>query len=616
MKKKIKDSLLSDAILRIGVVSAVTGQNISIKIDKEKNTSDLFFNGDLIRNVSVGSFVKIRKGFLSLIGKVDGEKIEETLYCGDKFIRTLDVSLVGFLNPLNGNKFEGGLKELPLIGNEAYIITNYEMRKIYDLTVKKQGINVSIGKTPIEGMDVLVDIDKLFGSHIAIFGNTGSGKSNTLAKLYSELLNNSTIKENSVFKKKCKYLLLDFNGEYSSENCITDNKLIYKLSTRNVNGGDKVKISREVFLDLNIFSIISQATEKTQRPFIKRTLDFYSSFLTKDDKETYYKNIVKKKIEEILKMTDKEKAYTLLDYVKNILMNHPDENLLEDIEWHNQSGEFKRRGTQLFFGQNPCEIYRTAIYTKADTVARKEYILDEIIDFLYLQLIHDVLSNRAVNEHIAPVINRLISIQKDLNKVLDICENSKIFGENNFVVVDLKNVKLEFKKLLPLLISKHVYDIHKDEDDEDSILNIIIDEAHNILSEESFRESESWKDYRLETFEEIIKEGRKFGVFITISSQRPSDISHTIISQAHNYFIHRLLNQNDLHAVSSSISYIDKITAESIPTLPVGTCIFNGISTQMPMLVAVDKLVKEKSPNSENVSISKIIAEGILADLI
>src|SRR5678815_555996 len=98
------------------------------------------------------------------------------------------------------------------------------------------------------------------------------------------------------------------------------------------------------------------------------------------------------------------------------------------------------------------------------------------------------------------------------------------------------------RKTIPLLLSKMVYREHKQADD-DCTLTIIIDEAHNILSSESFREAESWKDYRLETFEEIIKEGRKFGVFVTIASQRPNDISPTITSQAHNYFIHRLINQ-------------------------------------------------------------------------
>ena len=81
---------------------------------------------------------------------------------------------------------------------------------------------------------------------------------------------------------------------------------------------------------------------------------------------------------------------------------------------------------------------------------------------------------------------------------------------------------------------------------EQTYLNLIIDEAHNILSEESQRESEQWKDYRLETFEEIIKEGRKFGVFLTLASQRPVDISPTIISQLHNYFLHRLINEQDI----------------------------------------------------------------------
>ena len=120
------------------------------------------------------------------------------------------------------------------------------------------------------------------------------------------------------------------------------------------------------------------------------------------------------------------------------------------------------------------------------------------------------------------------------------------------------------KKTIPLLAAKKVYEDHKKRGPNRS-LNMVIDEAHNILSRELFREFESWKDYRLETFEEIVKEGRKFGVFVTISSQRPNDISPTITSQAHNYFIHRLINQKDLQSISSAVSYIDKLTEESLP---------------------------------------------------
>ena len=159
---------------------------------------------------------------------------------------------------------------------------------------------------------------------------------------------------------------------------------------------------------------------------------------------------------------------------------------------------------------------------------------------------------------------------------------------------------------MPLLLAKKIYDDHKRGGTGRS-LNIIIDEAHNILSQESFRESESWKDYRLETFEEIIKEGRKFGVFVTISSQRPNDISHTITSQAHNYFIHRLINQKDLQSIASAVSYIDKLTEESIPTLPTGTCIFSGIAGQMPLKLEIFPLQEELQPRSSTLQFKNIV---------
>jgi hypothetical protein len=222
-----------------------------------------------------------------------------------------------------------------------------------------------------------------------------------------------------------------------------------------------------------------------------------------------------------------------------------------------------------------------------------------------MQLINDVLSNRAQNEHIAPAINKLKSKQSDIRKIFDPSNQGTLF-ESNVVVIALGDVNLEMKKTLPLLLAKKIYDHHKSLGEGHS-LNIIIDEAHNILSQESFRESESWKDYRLETFEEIIKEGRKFGVFVTIASQRPNDISHTITSQAHNYFIHRLINQKDLQSIASAVSYIDKLTEESIPTLPTGTCIFSGIAGQMPLKLEIFPLEEQLQPRSSTLQFKGIV---------
>ncbi len=120
-------------------------------------------------------------------------------------------------------------------------------------------------------------------------------------------------------------------------------------------------------------------------------------------------------------------------------------------------------------------------------------------------------------------------------------------------------------------------------------------QKHTISFRTPRSEIRKLESYRLETFEEIIKEGRKFGVFVTISSQRPNDISPTIISQAHNYFIHRLINQNDLYAIEKSVSYIDRMTEESIPTLATSTCIFSGVICPMPLKLRINERLSQKA---------------------
>lgn len=169
----------------------------------------------------------------------------------------------------------------------------------------------------------------------------------------------------------------------------------------------------------------------------------------------------------------------------------------------------------------------------------------------------------------------------------------------------------EVKKVLPLLFAKHYYNGHKTTvaNPPDRTVHLIIDEAHNILSDQSARESETWKDYRLEQFEEIIKEGRKFGMFITIASQRPADISPTIVSQLHNFFIHRLVNDRDLYLVDNTISTLDSLSRSHIPSLAQGCCVVTGTAFDLPMVIQVDRLPSNKQPASEDVDLEKLWSE-------
>jgi uncharacterized protein len=189
----------------------------------------------------------------------------------------------------------------------------------------------------------------------------------------------------------------------------------------------------------------------------------------------------------------------------------------------------------------------------------------------------------------------------NINKVIEVNDNKN--PAKNFTIVSLRDVNIHMKKILPLLFCKQLYEEQKKQNDENLYLNIIVDEAHNILSRSSERESEQWKDYRLETFEEIIKEGRKFGVFLTIASQRPSDISPTIISQLHNYFLHRLINNNDIIAVEKTIAYLDKVSFDYLPILPTGTCILTGLLAQVPVVVDIGKIEDKYEPKNKTIKL-------------
>lgn len=328
----------------------------------------------------------------------------------------------------------------------------------------------------------------------------------------------------------------------------------------------------------------------------------------------YIKSKLKALVTSVVCMTDAVKSKLLLDYFEQILPSEKDESGIEkglqsDLQWNGKYSCYyiNYQGDSKYFNSNEGRDYiqYLSLYNAVNSFTHSDNFIDTIIKYLYIQLIQDVLNNRAQNEHIHPAINKLKALMKDFQKVFVINDYKDFWEGDCMAVVDLNNTNINIKKLVPLLLSFNLYTEHKNNriGKVQKSLNIIIDEAHNILSYESQRESESWKDFRLETFEEIIKEGRKFGVFMTIASQRPSDISATIISQLHNYLIHRLINNKDLEMIEKAVSYLDKLSFETLPILPVGACVLSGIIADLPIVIQVDKLDKSVQPKSETMSL-------------
>ena len=615
------DYLLKKSIFRIGEVSSVDGREVSVRVDQEKNRSHILYRGELLSNVSVGGYVKLIKGFNSLIGKIEKEYIKEDKSTSqspeytqpeERFIRFLSVKMLGYFS---GDKYRKGIKELPLIGNECVLLDVEEYQKIHSF-VHEGECTIRLGALMTDELiSIDVSVDRLFASHIGIFGNTGSGKSHTLATLYKNLF--QEFGDKKAFRENARFILFDFNGEYSNKTSVTPLKKVYNLSTRG-DREDKIQLSSQDILTPEIFFILASATEKTQQPFIKRMLRLYQDVHLKKNPTSYTQRILKRLLRRMVVMKDSQNGALILDYMKAILENEEDEadeaDNFNDIKWNTKDKYFYYQSDggawEYFTDETQGVVEKTSFYEAIEKYKEEADFIDRAIKFLYIQLIKDLIENRAQNEHVAPAINKLKSLRNEFSKVFSIPtdkETPNLWEEGKpLAVINMSKVSVSMKKLIPLLLSYKYYQEHKNKkpDVVTSSLNIIIDEAHNILSYDSTRESQDWKDFRLETFEEIIKEGRKFGVFLTIASQRPSDISATIISQLHNYLIHRLINNKDLEMVEKAIAYLDKISIESLPILPPGACVLSGIIADLPLILQVDRLKKEEQPESQTIALT------------
>lgn len=622
--------LQCDAVFCVGSVVAVDGRRIGIVVNKLKNSSHLLYKGDIVRNVAVGSYIKIAKGFDELIAVIDGERVEEDRTSSreykratDPLSRVLEVSLIGYFEK---GKFIRGVREMPLLGNECFILTENEFEALHQF-VGEQDVPLQIGNLAMEPTQaVRIGTNAIFASHIGIFGNTGSGKSYTLAKLYHELF--SRFAEQPGFRKRSQFVLIDFNGEYvnktanaegeRSTEVVTEknNKREYVLTTRK-DGGDKLPLPIAAIEDATFWTVLLDATEKTQAPFIARVLasDFWERKLQQPgDLLNIIGDMVLRATKSSDISVDRQIAMNLLDEIQTCLGGSAPQALQNLIDDFRINLNFNSQQKKFFWGQwNNNPIY-------SDGSAWSDFIKSKItaltIDFsgvqtgidlirfkIVLQYYSDIISGFSNREHLSPLIKRMETRVPSIKKL--IVATDRDLPDKPLIVVSLRDVNLSMRKVIPMLLCKHLYDNKKENDPgNEKYLNLIIDEAHNILSLESTRESEAWRDYRLETFEEIIKEGRKFGVFLTIASQRPHDISPTIISQLHNYFLHRLVNDLDIRAIEKAVAYLDRVSFESLPILPTGVCILAGVSAQIPVMVKMAELDGKFEPNSRTMSVT------------
>lgn len=439
----MKTVLAEKAFSKIGKVFEINGRNVIVKVDSHLRKSNLFHNGNIYKNIGIGGLIKIEKDYTVIIGKVIKEYLKDTRV-QDNIIedRFLELSVIG--NVYQG-KLKRGLAELPNLFNEAFILSESDINKIYEVNDEHF---INLGTSIFDDIPINVGVNKLFASHIGVFGNTGSGKSNTL----SYILRSLNAKLPATAYSKSKFILLDFNGEYTNEESISNNKYNINLSTRNAS--EKLTIKEE-WLDEEFWSILLQATEKTQKPFIKRTLDLVEHF-KKDDKQemmSHIKNALIKVMEDMISTpTFTKKEYDILVNLFNAIKSffeitdvsqYPSLNRNYRIYSSGNSNSLFRKAyqTDTFYTIHKNGNIYLNVKENRDTEIRNfredlsKLDVTEQINYLNLfhlcmdlRIIYDLQDNLIIYENISPVLMRFYKRKREINKVFD-------FGERDFMKI-------------------------------------------------------------------------------------------------------------------------------------------------------------------------------------
>lgn len=608
-------------VKKLGVIVGVDGDISQVGMYQLSNDAEYLWYGDVLQGAKIGAYLTILQNNVKIIASVVTEKVADqqntirstefdNRFSKNSINRIVHLKTKGVIE--NG-EFKVTSQYVPMIGNEVCITSKQDLELIYGINEFEP--TISIGKTILEGQVVPLSINKIFASHIGVFGNTGSGKSNTLHKLFLELFR-SDYREKIL--EHSKFYVIDFNGEYTKDNSfgVTNQKRVFEINTKNQTT-TKLPITSEYLFDPDILSILFGATSATQVPFLRKSLKIWNERQFNGESIARFVVGTLKRIlttGNSASLDSKDNWISISEkYIDNDLFNVLKSNLYYNYNRESYYTVVNGVNKYIINPNTPIPDYELK-YLKIDEIeeALKEKF-NQLSEFEKLkfhfdfQKVHQSAWKSTNIEHINPLFHRIDTALNSLKKVVEVKESIEDdFSSLN--IINLVHANQEITRLIPMLISKMIYDQQKTKiagNDVTCTSHLIIDEAHNILNAQNHSLGDTWQDYRLNVFEEIIKEGRKFGFYLTLSSQRPADISPTILSQVHNYFIHRLVNDNDLRMLVNTMPTLDKTSFNKIPSLGKGEVIITGNAIQVPVFVKVEK-EKIIRPNSDDVILTEL----------
>ena len=470
-----------------------------------------------------------------------------------------------------------------------------------------------------DGYKINVDINDFFSNHFSVLGNSGSGKSCTVASILQKLMIGSTVPSHANF------FFFDAFGEYN--NAFAGLHKInpafnYKYYTTNTRSTDGDILRIPVWLlDVDDLALLLDANTPSQLPIIEKTLDLVPILSGSSENVIKRKNdIIARAVQDILLSGDE--STKIRDQVTAVLtkFNTPDLNLnsqivqpgyvrtLKQCLFIDKTGKMQEmelvvefiRGYILDIEEEVRVEDLNPFYTLADLEMAMEFALinegilksSKVFDYANILSVRlHTLVNSEYKEFFS--YPNYITMDEYVNSLLIANDGSKC----QIVNFNINYVDDRTAKVITKIVSRMLFNVASNTIPRGSrAFHIIIEEAHRYVIKDN---DVDLLGYNI--FERITKEGRKYGIFLGLITQRPSELSDTCISQCTNFVILRTLHPKDLDYIKNMVPNISMEIVQQLKNLKPGNCIAFGNAFKVPVSMYID--LPNPRPMSNNVDI-------------
>lgn len=528
---------------------------------------------------------------------------------GDKLlgeVKNVDENSVKIelLGEFAGTRFIAGTIKKPTLTSTLRVINEEEL----DIIMGKADENsLYIGKSPIyKDRSIYANINDLFSNHLAIFGNSGSGKSCSVSRIVQNIfLNQNFLAQNA------NLFIFDAYGEY--KNAFRDiNKINpayqYKFLTTNPTEETDMLFQLPVFLFTNDdVALLLNADNHAQLTIIERMMKLAKLFSRNDAVTEKLKNhLIAKAIQSVLFSNQnasgkKNDIFTIISSCQTPAFNMNTE--IQGIGYTRRFSECFKIDSKGEFGESvlineyiaknlneelesTIEVPSQAFFTLRDMEKALEFTLIGE-GFLNNRLMQDSAIILKVRLH--SIINSRNALYFDIKQYITLEQYiSSLIVLNHrrsqIININLEDVDDNLAKVIVKIVSKMIFDFSKSRKVRASIpFHLIIEEAHRYVVADN---DKFLLGYNI--FERIAKEGRKYGVLIDLISQRPVDISETVVAQMSNFLVLKMTHPKDLEYIEKMLPNVSSDIIEKLNSLQSGTLVSFGNAFKIPLLIKMD----------------------------